>query len=363
MARPTLDRNVKFRRLCRTLELPEPYVRGLLETMWDCAHECGNPVLGISVDIEAAAKWPGSAGTFAAAVIDCGLVDEILNGRYRIHDYWDHAPDYVRKRRQREMERERNGAEMETTADNGGQRRTTAPNIITPAPAPAPIEELKSKTHSKSGANESRRPSKRFQPPPVEEVQAYCLERGNGIDAQQFIDHYTSNGWRVGRNPMKDWLAAVRTWERNSGFQKRSPISAAHTGVQTLPKPPTEEMKKRRRAVKGILRYCILVERARSSLPPAAMTLAETYVGELTALSERTDLGGGPMLAEFYRQHDAFTEEMFRSLPDEQCAAIDADRPELVDIAAWRNKSLRETFGLPDPLDVNPGDEATGEVH
>ena len=58
---------------------------------------------------------------------------------------------------------------------------------------------------------------RRFVKPGVEEVRAYCLERRNRVDAQKFVDYYESNGWRVGRNPMKDWKAAVRTWERNSG--------------------------------------------------------------------------------------------------------------------------------------------------
>ena len=61
---------------------------------------------------------------------------------------------------------------------------------------------------------------KRFTPPTLEEVQAYCLERNNTIDPQQFIDYYTSNGWLVGKNKMKDWKAAVRTWERN-GYSKK----------------------------------------------------------------------------------------------------------------------------------------------
>lgn len=56
-------------------------------------------------------------------------------------------------------------------------------------------------------------PSPRFVKPTVEQVRAYCEERQNGIDAQAFIDHYTSNGWKVGNAPMKDWKAAVRTWE------------------------------------------------------------------------------------------------------------------------------------------------------
>lgn len=55
---------------------------------------------------------------------------------------------------------------------------------------------------------------KRFQPPTLSEVRAYCQERQNNVDAERFIDYYTSNGWKVGKNPMKDWKAAVRTWER-----------------------------------------------------------------------------------------------------------------------------------------------------
>lgn len=54
-----------------------------------------------------------------------------------------------------------------------------------------------------------------FKKPQVVDVQMYCRERGNTVDAQAFIDFYTSNGWKVGRNPMKDWMAAVRTWEKN----------------------------------------------------------------------------------------------------------------------------------------------------
>ena len=59
-------------------------------------------------------------------------------------------------------------------------------------------------------------PRPRFIKPTLEEVQAYCNERQNNVDAQRFIDYYSSNGWKVGKNPMKDWKAAVRTWENNS---------------------------------------------------------------------------------------------------------------------------------------------------
>lgn len=54
-----------------------------------------------------------------------------------------------------------------------------------------------------------------FKPPTIEEVKAYCKERNNNVDAQRFVDFYEAKGWMLGKNKMKDWKAAVRTWERN----------------------------------------------------------------------------------------------------------------------------------------------------
>lgn len=73
------------------------------------------------------------------------------------------------------------------------------------------------------------RTRKRFRPPTVEEVEAYCLERNNKVDAERFVDFYASNGWRVGKNPMKDWKAAVRTWEKR---EDNSPMTAAQRADQ-----------------------------------------------------------------------------------------------------------------------------------
>lgn len=56
----------------------------------------------------------------------------------------------------------------------------------------------------------------RFKKPTIEEIKNYCKERNNNIDAEQFIDYYNANGWKVGKNPMKDWKAAIRTWERRN---------------------------------------------------------------------------------------------------------------------------------------------------
>lgn len=56
----------------------------------------------------------------------------------------------------------------------------------------------------------------RFKKPTLEEVEEYCKERGNSVNPQNFIDFYESKGWKVGKSPMKDWKACVRTWEKNS---------------------------------------------------------------------------------------------------------------------------------------------------
>lgn len=59
-----------------------------------------------------------------------------------------------------------------------------------------------------------KKAASRFTPPSVEEVAAYCAERKNHVNAQQFVDFYASKGWKIGKDPMKDWKAAVRTWEQ-----------------------------------------------------------------------------------------------------------------------------------------------------
>jgi len=63
--------------------------------------------------------------------------------------------------------------------------------------------------------------SKRFKKPTLDELEHYCIERQNKVDIQKFFNFYESNGWKVGKNPMKDWRASVRTWESNSFDDKK----------------------------------------------------------------------------------------------------------------------------------------------
>lgn len=70
-----------------------------------------------------------------------------------------------------------------------------------------------SKSVSISDDNKADKPQRaRFSPPTVEDVKAYCTEKNYSVDPNRFVDFYTSNGWMVGKNKMKDWRAAVRNW-------------------------------------------------------------------------------------------------------------------------------------------------------
>ena len=71
-----------------------------------------------------------------------------------------------------------------------------------------------------------------FQIPTLEEVTAYCKERGNTVDPQYFIDHYAANGWKVGKTKMVDWKAAVRTWERNGNGKGRDSCNAEKSATE-----------------------------------------------------------------------------------------------------------------------------------
>lgn len=108
-----------------------------------------------------------------------------------------------------------------------------------------PTQEKRHKTQEKDkdkdyDKDESiKKAPRRFTPPSVEEVESYCRERKNGVDAQRFVDFYASKGWKVGNNPMKDWKAAVRTWE---GRDKETQSASAKGIMQHTPTPAKSDL-------------------------------------------------------------------------------------------------------------------------
>jgi uncharacterized protein YdaU (DUF1376 family) len=127
-----------------------------------------------------------------------------------------HADGYHNSRADREIVKQ---AEYRTSLSEAGSKgaakrwgsshangHPNSPAIAEPQPQPQPNPEPKPK-RSKAKACAIA--------PSLEEVKNYCEERQNHVDPEQWMNHYTANGWKVGRNPMKDWKAAVCTWEKN----------------------------------------------------------------------------------------------------------------------------------------------------
>jgi hypothetical protein len=83
------------------------------------------------------------------------------------------------------------------------------------------------KDTNKNEKNDKNEKNNIFTPPTLEEVKAYCKERNNKIDAERWYDFYSSKGWMIGKNKMKDWKAAVRTWEKSDTgkLAQQKPVS------------------------------------------------------------------------------------------------------------------------------------------
>lgn len=90
----------------------------------------------------------------------------------------------------------KNSKDISVNGKNGNTETNTETNILL----------------SNDSKGETR--ARRFTPPTLDDVLAYVRERGSDVDPQRFLDFYASKGWMVGKNPMKDWKAAVRTWEK-----------------------------------------------------------------------------------------------------------------------------------------------------
>lgn len=85
-----------------------------------------------------------------------------------------------------------------------------------------------------SSAKSTTTKRKRFEKPTLSQITQYCLERNNCVNAEQFYDYYESNGWKVGKNAMKDWKACVRTWERNEYRKPNSKKNSKEDAINVV---------------------------------------------------------------------------------------------------------------------------------
>ena len=132
---------------------------------------------------------------------ELGLIDVLENGAIYMLDIQNFigrgSSEADRKREYRQR--------IETDRTNVRQISDKTPPEI----------ELEIEKEIDSSAKSTTTKRKRFEKPTISDIEQYCIERNNNVNAEQFFDYYESNGWKVGKNSMKDWKAAVRTWERN----------------------------------------------------------------------------------------------------------------------------------------------------
>ena len=159
---------------------------------------------------------------------DLGLIDVLENGAIYMLDIQNFigkgSSEADRKREYRQR--------IETDRTNV---QTNLRQISEKSPPEIEIElekeiEIEKEIHSSAKSTTTKR--KRFEKPSISDIKQYCMERNNNVNAEQFFDYYESNGWKVGKNSMKDWKATVRTWERS---EYRKPTTTKKTNTeQTL---------------------------------------------------------------------------------------------------------------------------------
>jgi hypothetical protein len=132
MGRPGLTRHRKFLRLAQSLR-SRALARGSLELMWESAYESGQPVVGDAQDVETVCDWSGEPGGLVSALQGCGgagpgFILERDDGRFEIHDFWTHAPSYVKRRAERESDREKAGRTLSEIRAEAGRRGAAVTN-------------------------------------------------------------------------------------------------------------------------------------------------------------------------------------------------------------------------------------------
>ena len=205
-----LGEHPKLQELCFALNLKKHEVIGHLHLLWHFtmkyAWRDGDLRRFSARVICQAVGWERDHDTFIRSLQETGWLDK---DSLVVHDWLHYAGKLVKDRLYNESRRNTSFNDVNDRKTSATLPNPTLPNLTEP------------KTKTKDSLNASR-----FTKPQVPEIQAYALEIGfTSLNPQRFFDYYESNGWRVGRNPMKDWKAAVRQWrtrEENNGNGKRN---------------------------------------------------------------------------------------------------------------------------------------------
>lgn len=133
------------------------------------------------------------------------------------------AEAWAEKRAKRAEAGRSGGLAKVANASNASSSKQNVANLAVPVSVSVPVPVNVNTPNTSVGSRTAASPPRaaRFTPPTVDEVKTYCVERGSSVDPEKFVDFYSANGWKQGKNkPIVDWKAAVRTWERSDAQQK-----------------------------------------------------------------------------------------------------------------------------------------------
>lgn len=194
-----LGRHPKVLRLAGKLHIHPAQVIGHLAYLWWWSLDYvpnGDLSASSSTEIASAATWPGDADKFLSALKVTGWIDE--NGM--IHDWMEYAGRLIEERR-KDADRKRQHRIASAGHPPDGGRTAPVPNPTIP-----------NSTQPNQKIKDIGPPRPSFQRPSVDQVRDFIRSNRYDVEADTFHSFYESNGWKVGRNPMKDWKASVRTW-------------------------------------------------------------------------------------------------------------------------------------------------------
>lgn len=147
------------------------------------------------------------------------------------------AEAWAEKRAKRAEAGRSGGLAKVANASNASSSKQNVANLAVPVPVsvsvPVPVNVNSPNTSVGRRTAASPPRAARFTPPTVDEVKTYCVERGSSVDPEKFVDFYSANGWKQGKNkPIVDWKAAVRTWERSDAQQKAQDQNRVRTSAE-----------------------------------------------------------------------------------------------------------------------------------
>lgn len=185
-------------------------------------------------EISAIISAVGDSDKIVGALVSVGFISQYEDG-YSCHDWLAHEGHLIAFSRRGKVAAKARWKRYATSIAKSKTSNATsnAKKIFCNAASNAPsvpnlTKPIKNMCASKKPAH--------FVPPNISEVKEYCLERKNSVDAEKWHNFYLCKGWMVGRNKMKDWKAAVRTWEGSPSDLKSNPVPGHENEIKVCPK-------------------------------------------------------------------------------------------------------------------------------